>query len=212
MKPLAAAAAAVVALALAGVAPGATAPRYDKWIVGAYGFSIILPASWAPVPRTVAAVRQTIANLKKAGKTAEANAYAYYLTPAGRLELKAYVFQAFDTTPTTDPLVPQVAVQVTRGKRPYRQSDLKAAAYEYAATIANGTKGSKVAVPLPIKLPIGAAETFEATIPAGQVTRGIEMYLTIHAGKLYVFSFQIDARYLAEAKLFRSIAENVRWT
>ena len=210
MKLAAAAVAGTVALVLAGSSLGAT-PKFTKWIVKAQGFSIILPVSWDPVPRTVKAVQQTIAALNAQKKTTVAHAFAYYLTPAGKQELSAYVFEAFDTTPSNDdPLAPQVAVQVTKPKTPYKASALKAAVDVFGASIASN-KGAKLANPARISLPTGTWETFKATVPAGQVTRGIEMYLTIHEGKLYVFSFQIDAQYLAQAKLFRSIAENLRW-
>src|ERR1051326_3617897 len=103
MKLAAAVLAGAVALALAGTSSAAK-PTYDKWIVRAQGFSIILPTTWNPVPRTVAAVKQTSANLTKAKKTNLARAFGYYLTAAGKPELSAYVFEAFDGTTISDPL------------------------------------------------------------------------------------------------------------
>src|SRR5881392_2181577 len=106
-----AAAAAIAVLAFASAASAAT-PTQTKWIDKRDGFSVILPAKWYPVPRTVAAVKQTVADLKKQKKTALANEYAFYLTAFGKTQLKAYVFQAFyDIAPSNDPIYPQFAVQ-----------------------------------------------------------------------------------------------------
>ena len=53
------------------------------------------------MPRTVTALQQTIAALKKQKKTALASEYGFYLTAAGKAQLKAFVFQAFlDISPS----------------------------------------------------------------------------------------------------------------
>src|ERR1700694_4924490 len=97
-------------LLLTGAASAATTPTATKWNVRSYGFSMILPAKWYPVPRTVKAVQQTIANYKKQKKTALASEYSFYLTAAGKSQLQAFAFQAFlDISPSTNPLPPQVS-------------------------------------------------------------------------------------------------------
>ena len=201
-------------LVLAGAAQAAT-PVQTKWNVRQYGFSIILPPKWYAVPRTVEAVQQTIALAKKQKLTALATEYGFYLTAAGKSQLKTFQFQAFlDVGPTSDPITPQLSVQVTPlgKKRPYKTSDLSAAGNTYARAIATGNKGSKVTVPKRISLPEGPAELIEGTIPeGGGLSDGFQFYLLIHKGKLYVFKFDIDATMLAQATVFRSIAENVRW-
>jgi hypothetical protein len=174
---------------------------------------MILPAKWYPVPRTVKAVQQTIALLKKQKKAALASEYGFYLTAAGKSQLKAFIFQAFlDISPSTDPIAPQVSVQVTKGTKPYTTTDLAAAGNTFAGAITSGNKGAKVTVPKRVSLPEGPAELITGTIPAGTgISRGIELYLLIHKGKLYVLDFEIDASILSSATVFRSIAENVRW-
>jgi hypothetical protein len=210
MKRLAAAA--LATLVLAGAA-SAAAPTETKWIDKKDGFSILLPPKWYAVPRTPAAVKQTIALLKKQKKTAVASEYAFYLTAFGKTQLKSYVFQAFlDIAPSNDPIYPQVAVQVSKGAKPYRAADLAVAGRTYAASIARN-KGAKVAAPKHIELPAGPAEFVTGTVPAGTgLADGFELYLLIHRGKLYALKFDIDAVALSQAKVFRSIAQHVAWT
>jgi len=82
-------------------------------VTSSFGFSIILPPKWYAVPRTVTAVNQTIAALKKQKKTGLATAYGFYTTANGKAELKAYVFQAFlFDGPTSDP-VPEKPSRMT---------------------------------------------------------------------------------------------------
>src|SRR5665213_2019515 len=143
MKKLAALFAAC--LLLAGAAAAATTPTETKWNDKADGFSVILPAKWYPVPRTVAAVNQTIAALKKQKRTALASEYSFYITAAGKAQLSAFVFQAFlDISPSTDPIAPQLSVQVSKGTKPYTTADLTAAGATFASTITSGNKGAKV--------------------------------------------------------------------
>jgi len=203
---------AAAVLTLSGVASAAT-PVETKWNVRSAGFSIILPPKWYAVPRTVKAVQQTIAAYKKQKKTALASEYSFYLTAAGKAQLSAFVFQAFlDISPSTDPIAPQVSVQVSKGTKPYTTADLAAAGKTFASTITSGNKGAKVTVPKRISLPEGPAELISGTIPAGSgISRGIELYLLVHKGKLYVLDFEIDASVLSQATVFRSIAENIRW-
>src|ERR1700680_3543684 len=129
-------------LLLAGTAAAATTPVATKWNDKANGFSVILPAKWYPVPRTVKAVNETIAALKQQKKTALASEYSFYLTAAGKAQLSAFVFQAFlDISPSTDPIAPQLSVQVSKGTKPYATGDLAAAGTTFASTITSGNKG-----------------------------------------------------------------------
>jgi hypothetical protein len=206
-----AAAAAVIALAFASAA-AAAAPTQTKWIDRKDGFSVILPPKWYPVPRTVAAVQRTITSLKKQKKAALASEYSFYLTAPGRAQLKDYVFQAFlDIAPSTDPIAPQFAVQLTKGSKPYTNADLPAAGRAYASALAQH-KGAKISAPKQIKLPAGPAQFVTGTVPAGTgIADGFELYLLIHKGKLYALKFDVDARVLRQAKVLRSIAEHFAW-
>ena len=199
-------------LLLAGAASAATTPTETKWIDKADGFSVILPAKWYPVPRTVTAVTQTIAALKKQKKTDLATAYSFYLTARGKTELKAYVFQAFYFNgPTMDPVPIDVSIQVVPSKTAYKPADLIAAGKAYANQLASN-KGAKITVPALIKLPEGQAEFITGTVPnGGNVSTGLELYLLVHGNRLYALSFKIDAAVLSQAKIFRSIAENFRF-
>ncbi len=202
----------VATLLLAGSASAATTPTETKWIDKADGFSVILPAKWYPVPRTVTAVTQTIALLKKQKNTDLATAYGFYLTANGKAELKAYVFQAFlFNGPTNDPVPIVVSIQVVKGKSVYTSADLATAGKAYANALSSN-KGAKITVPSLIKLPEGQAEFITGTVPnGGGVSTGLELYLLVHGKRLYALSFKIDAAVLSQAKVFRSIAENFRF-
>jgi hypothetical protein len=204
-------AALVAALSLPLAASAAT-PTQTKWVDRRDGFSVILPAKWHAVPRTVAAVKQTIAGLKQQKKTALANEYGFYLTAAGKAQLKAFVFQAFlDIAPSNDPIAPQFAVQVVKGTKPYTTADLASAGRAYASSLAQH-KNAKISVPKRISLPTGPAEFVTGTVPAApNLGDGFELYLLVHKGKLYALKFDIDARALSQAKVFRSIAEHFAW-
>ena len=199
-------------LLLAGAATAATTPTETKWNDKADGFSVILPAKWYPVPRTVAAVNQTIAALKKQKQTDLATAYDFFLTADGKQELKAYVFQAFlFDGPTTDPVPIEISIQVVPGKRAYTPADLTAAGKAYANELASN-KGSKITVPAQLKLPEGQAQFITGTVPnGGGISTGLELYILGHGKRLYVLSFKINAVALSQAKVFHSIAENFRF-
>jgi hypothetical protein len=213
MRKFAALLAACLLLAEGAVAAKGATPTETKWNVRSGGFSILLPPKWYAVPRTATAVQQTLAALKKQKRTALASEYGFYLTAAGKTQLKAFIFQAFlDIAPSTDPIPPQVSVQVSTGTKPYTTADLAAAGNTFASTIASGNKGAKVTVPKRISLPEGPAELIQGTVPAGSgLSRGVELYLLTHKGKLYVLDFEIDATVLSQATVLRSIAENIRW-
>jgi len=204
--------AALVAALAFPLAASAAKPIETKWIDRRDGFSVILPPKWHAVPRTVTAVRQTIASLKQQKKTALASEYSFYLTAAGKAQLKAFVFQAFlDIAPSKDPIAPQFAVQITKGTRPYTTADLTGAGRAFASSLAQH-KGAKISVPKRISLPTGPAQFVTGTVPAAPgLADGFELYLLIHKGKLYALKFDIDARVLSQANVFRSIAEHFAW-
>lgn len=207
----AALAAVTASLLLVGTAAGAT-PAATKWVDKPAGFSVILPAKWYPVPRTVAAVKATIAALKKQKNPNLATAYGFFLTANGKQELKAYAFQAFYFNgPTNDPVPIEVSIQIVKSKRAYTVADLTTAGKTYANALASN-KGSKITVPKRIKLPAGPAEYITGVVPnGGGVSTGLELYLLTHGKRLYALSFKIDAQVLAQAKVFRSIAEHFAW-
>ncbi len=204
-------AALVAALALP-LAASAASPTQTKWVDRRDGFSVILPAKWHAVPRTVAAVQRTIADLKRQKKTALASEYGFYLTAAGKSQLQAFVFQAFlDIAPSRDPIAPQFAIQVTTANRAYTSADLVKAGRAYASSLAQH-KGAKISVPKRISLPAGPAQFVTGTVPAAPgLADGFELYLLVHKGKLYALKFDIDARALSQAKVFRSIAAHLAW-
>lgn len=208
---------AALALAVAGASSAATAPKTTKeakYIDAQDGFSIILPPDWYAVPRSVTLIQATIKEAKKEKLKGIPTAYSFYLTAAGKQQLKAYAFQAFvNVYPSTIPIIPQVAIQISAPKKPYKASQLKGAGFTFASVLAQN-KGSKVAEPVATKLPEGAAEFFTASIPVGQgLDDDASLYLLIHGGKLYVLKFDIASADLTASatKAFRSIAENFRF-
>lgn len=205
-----AAVAVVLASLVMASAAGAAKPVAHGYIDKPAGFKIILPPKWYAVPRTVKAVQATIAAAKKAKKTGIASEYSFYLTAAGKQQLKDYAFQAFfDVSPSTDPLIPQLSIQVASAKG----ATLKAAATAYANALA-GIKGAKIYTPKAIKLPAGAAEYIPGTVPrGGGLSDGVALYVLVHRGKLYVLKFDIDASAFnaTSAKGFATIAETFGW-
>jgi hypothetical protein len=211
--PVKAGIAALIAAFAFPIAASAAKPTQTKWVDRRDGFSVILPNKWHAVPRTVAAVQRTVADLKRQKRTALANEYSFYLTAAGKAQLKAFAFQAFlDIAPSRDPIAPQFAVQITKGSRPYTTADLARAGQAYASSLGQH-KGAKISVPKRISLPAGPAQFVTGTVPAAPgLADGFELYLLVHKGKLYALKFDIDARVLAQAKVFRSIATHFAWT
>jgi hypothetical protein len=204
--------AALLAALAVPLAASAATPTQTKWVDRRDGFSVILPPKWYAVPRTVAAVQRTIADLKRQKKTAVATEYSFYLTAAGKAQLKAFVFQAFlDIAPSQDPIAPQFAIQVTKGAKPYTTADLARAGRAYASSLSQH-KGAKVSVPKRISLPAGPAQFVTGSVPVAQgLADGFELYLLVHKGKLYALKFDIDARALSQARAFRSIATHFAW-
>jgi hypothetical protein len=197
------------ALLLAGGAAAATTPSATQYRDRANGYSVTVPPKWYAVPRSVAAVNRTIALLKQQKKADLAKAYGFFLTAAGKTELKAYKFQAFYFDgPTSSPVPIQVSIQVAKGPRAYKAADLAAAGAAYANALTKDNNAT-VTTPKLITLPAGKAEFLTGTIPRGDgVSSGFELYVLIHSGKLYALNFEIDALVLSQAKVFRSIAEH----
>jgi hypothetical protein len=183
---------------------------YDK----AKGYALTIPATWKPIPRTEAQVKATIATLKKKSSTVALAKYYQSIisTPNGRSGLTAYRFQAFawPVPPNASPLPTEVSLEVASLPKPLKASDFPSLGAAFANNLA-AQKGAKVTVPKIVKLPAGKAEFIEATIPAGEGLKyGFELFLIPHGKKLYNLTFQIDARYLKQAALFASIAQQFK--
>jgi hypothetical protein len=200
-------------VALASFAGAATQPS-TTYVDKQGGYRITIPTKWETIPRSSAQIKQMIATLKKKKTTLDlADAYASILaSQAGRTGLTGYVFQAFDWPQSPDtPIFTEVSVGITSSKKALTDKDLPAIGATYANALASNT-GSKIRVPKIVTLPSGKAEYIIGTIPAGSYTNGVELYLIPHGKKLYTLAFQIDARALASAKLFASIAQLFRIT
>src|SRR3954468_14119144 len=193
----AAAAALLVALGLAAAASAAT-PTATKYVDKKDGYSIIVPAKWYPVPRTVAAVKATIADLKKRKQANLATAYGFYLTANGKQELAAYRFQAFYFNgPSMDPVPIDVSLQVNDSIA-YAPKNLQAAGIAYGKQFAS-IQGAKISAPKMVKLPEGQAVHLTGSVPnGGGVSTGLDLYLLIHAKKLYALSFKVNAAGLTQ--------------
>jgi hypothetical protein len=206
-------AATLVLVALAGSASATNVKGiviYDK----AKGYALTIPASWEPIPRTLAQVRSTIATLKKKKSTKSLATYYQSIisTPDGVSGLGAYRFQAFawPVSAGASPLPTEVSLQVATLPKVLKASDFPALGAAYANNLA-AQKGAKVTVPKIVKLPAGKAEYIVATVPAGEgLSYGFELYLIPHGKRLYNLTFQTDSRVLAQATLFKSIADQFK--
>jgi hypothetical protein len=198
-------AASVATLALAAGATAATTPPPSIYVLKQYGYSIILPSTWYPIPRTEAAIRQTIANYKAEHNTSVAGAYAEVLaSPMVRSSLSKYTFQAFLWPPLKNLVPTEVAVQVVRGH--FTTADLTTAGDTYAQALSG--PGSSVRAPQRLTLRAGPCELVEATINNGSdVTTGAALYIFAHAGSLYVVSFEIDGALLHESSYVDALRE-----
>jgi hypothetical protein len=183
---------------------------YDK----AKGYALTIPAAWKPIPRTEKEVQQTIATLKKKKSTVALAKYYQSIisTAQGRSGLSAYRFQAFawPVPANASPLPTEVSLEVAPLPKPLTASDFPKLGAAFANNLA-AQKGARVTVPKIVTLPAGKAEFIEATIPAGEgLQYGFELYLIPHGKRLYNLTFQIDARYLKQAALFKSIAQQFK--
>ena len=156
-----------------------------------------------------------IAEAKKEKLKGVPTAYSFYLTAPGKAQLKDFVFQAFlNVYPSADPLIPQVAVQVSTAKTAYKPSDLTKAAETFGEALSQN-KGAKVAKPTTTKLAAGTAKVVIATTPVGTgLTDATTLYLLIHGGKLYVLKFDVDAAAYNKttAKVFLAIAQTLKFS
>jgi hypothetical protein len=207
-------AAVLVAATLAG---GASAKNVKgtTYVDSQYGYAITIPAAWKLVPRTVAEVKQYVAKYKKAKSTLDlADAYASIVaSAAGRSQIAAYKFQAFDWPGDfgETPILTQVYVGVVKVKTALTKKDLPAIGAQYANAL-SATPSSKIVVPKEVNLPAGPSEYIVGTIPAGSgVSTGFELYLIPHGKTIYELGFQIDSTLLSQATLFTSIAKNFRF-
>jgi len=201
-RPLRLLAALTTALALAGAAGAATTPKATLIVVKKYGFSILLPplhtalvgtTTWYPIPRTVAAIKQTIAGYKAEHDTSLASAYGEVDTN----QLSKYAFQAFLWPPLESVVPTEVSVQVVSGLH-LAAADLASAGAQYANALSGG--GTVVSSPKRLTLSAGPAEFVEADVNnGGGIHTGAALYLLIHGGRLYVVSFEIDATLLSKS-------------
>jgi hypothetical protein len=207
--PVTLAAAAVACVALGAASAGAAkAPAATKWVDRPYGYSVILPADWYVIPRTKAGIESVIATLKAQKKTSLETAYRAILkTPESLSELKVYRFQAFLWPPVQSLVPTEFSLQVVNGSHAYTAKNLPAIADEYANAFSSN-KGARITVPRKVKLGAGTAEVIDGSIPTGQATTGLEVYILAHGKRVYVLSFKIDASVLAKATVFRSIADH----
>jgi hypothetical protein len=209
-----ASAAAVLAAFAIGPA-GATSPKTVKGtpiVDKAKGYGIVIPSTWQLIPRSQAQVNALIAKLKKKKATAALATYykAIVSTPAGKTGLTAYRLQAFawPVAANASPLPTELSIQVATLPKALAAGDFASLGSAYAGNF-TGTKGAKVSKPKTIKLPAGKAEFLEATLPAGEgLTYGYALFLIPHGKTLYNLTFQVDARELASATLFASIADS----
>ncbi len=206
-------------LAAASLASGAAAKNVPSttYVDKADGFAITVPTVWKLVPRSETALKAAITALKKS-KSAENHALAstfssILASAGGRSGLSAYRFQAFawPADPGT-PLLTEVSVGVVATSKAVGKSQLPALGDEYANAFASNA-GSKILVPKAVTLPAGPAELVVGSIPAGGgLATGVELYLIPHGKHVYELSFQIDARALAQATLFTSMAQHFAFT
>ncbi len=204
----------IVVAAAAAAGAGAKNVPGTTYVDNANGYSVTIPTAWKLVPRSKPALTALVAQLKKKKKkqTTLASTYSSILSSQGGLNgLKAYVFQAFAwPAELGTPLLTEVSVGIVKTSKAYTTKDLPAIGAEFANALSS-TKGSKIIVPKQVKLPAGAAEFIEGTIPAGTgLSTGVELYLIPHGKRLYELSFQIDARGLSQATLFTSIAQHFK--
>jgi hypothetical protein len=183
---------------------------YDK----AKGYALTIPASWEPIPRSVAQVKAAIATLneKKSTKSLAKYYQSILSTPDGVSGLTAYRFQAFawPVGAGASPLPTEISLQVAPLPKVLKASDFAALGAAYANNLAS-QKGAKVTIPKVVKLPAGKAEFIVATVPAGEgLQYGFELYLIPHGKRLYNLTFQIDSRYLSQMTLFKSIADQFK--
>jgi hypothetical protein len=208
-SPLRTVVSALAVLALtASAASAASGPTATKWIDKPDGYSIILPPKWYVIPRTTAEIQKLIAQLKAQKQTSLAGAYKAILESSeSKAELKDYRFQAFLWPPLASLVPTELSLQVVSGTRTYTAKDLPAIAATYANAF-SGNKGAKITVPKKVQLGAGPAERIDGTIPSGQATTGLELYLFVHGKRIYALSFKIDAGVLAKATVFHSIADH----
>ena len=144
----------IAAASLAGGASAKTQPG-TTYVDQADGFAITIPTAWKIVPRGKAALKATIAKLKKSKSNAElvATFSSLLASKTGVSDLTAYKLQALAWPPDTNtPILTQVEVGVVPTKTAYGTSDLPAIGATYANAL-SANKGSKIVVPKVVKLP-----------------------------------------------------------
>lgn len=178
------------------------------------GYRITVPRTWQLVKPSVAAVKQTIATLKKQKKTELAAVYSDMVsTAAGRKELSTFRFRAFRWPLLPSPVPTDVTLSIQPIAKKYKETDLPAIGASFAKNLRS--PGAKVAAPQMLKLPAGRAALITGTVPLpkeyGGVKTGFSLVLLLRPGKLYMLSFRIDSRAAADAKVFASITDLFRF-
>ena len=200
-------------LLVAGAAPAKNQPS-TIYVDQPGGYRITVPRTWQLVKPSVAAVKQTIATLKKQKKTELAAVYSDMVsTAAGRKELSTFRFRAFRWPLLPSPVPTDVTLSIQPIAKKYKEADLPAIGASFAKNLRS--PGAKVAAPQMLKLPAGRAALITGTVPLpkeyGGVKTGFSLVLLLRPGKLYMLSFRIDSRAAADAKVFASITDLFRF-
>ena len=201
-------------LLVAGAARRRTSRRRST-STRASGYRITIPETWQVVPPSLAAVKQTIARLKKQKKTELAAVYSTYIStaarpqgahdvPLPRLQVAAAAEPGADGRHAEHP----ADREEVQGRRPARRS-----APSFAKNLRR--PGAKIGKPQMLKLPAGRAALITGTVPLPKefqgAKTGFSLILMLRPGKLYLLSFRIDSRAAADAKIFTSIADLFRF-
>lgn len=201
-------------LLVAGTAQSKTQPS-TIYVDKSGGYRLTIPRTWQVIPPSVAAVKQTIARLKKQKKTALAAVYSDLIsTAAGRKELTTFRFRAFRWPELPSPVPTDVTLTIQPLAKKYKAADLPAIGASFATSLAS--PGAKIAQPQLLKLPAGPAVLITGTVPLPKgfqgAKTGFTLILMLRPERLYMLSFRIDSRAAPDAKVFTSIASLFRFT
>ena len=202
-----------VSLNAAAAAPAKNQPS-TIYVDQAGGYRITVPRTWQVVKPSVAAVKQTIAQLKKQKKTELAAVYSDMISTArGRQELSTFRFRAFRWPALPSPVPTDVTVGIQPIPKRFKQADLPAIAASFASNLRS--PGATVAAPQMLKLKAGPAALITGTVPLPKpytgVKTGFSLVLLLRPGKLYTLSYRIDSQVAASAKVFASITSLFRF-
>jgi hypothetical protein len=209
---------ALVAFAGASLLASGAASAKDQpstiYVNQGQGYRITVPRTWQVVKPSVAAVKQTIAQLKKQKKTQLAAVYSDLIsTAAGRNELSSFSFRAFRWPLLPSPVPTDVTVFIQAAPKSATQADLGAIGASFARQFA--APGARIDKPQVLSLPAGKAALVTGAIPLPKPNQGFatgfSLVMFLHGGRLYMLSFRIDAAVASQAKVFASIAQRFRF-